>query len=118
MVGGQINSNPVSVLKEGADREEAYKLLSEKDLPKIVTYKQLHDMFFSVHGPYSEEFKKYLKKHREEFWENPEYYGQFGRIHNNFEGIIQDPKLKKIYIKGDLSVRQIVEHFKEINFAS
>ena len=27
--------------------------------------------------------KKYFKEHREEFWENPEYYGQFGRIHNN-----------------------------------
>ena len=112
----QIKAKPVSILKEGADRESAYKLLLEKDLPKIVTYKQLHDMFFSVHEPYSEEFKKYFKEHREEFWENPEYYGQFGRIHNNFTEIIKNPKLKNIYKKGELSVGKIVEYFKEMNF--
>ncbi|MCI8310426.1 MAG: leucine-rich repeat domain-containing protein [Clostridia bacterium] len=112
----QIEMTPISVLKEGADREAAYKLLSEKNLPKIVTYKQLHDMFFSVHGPYSEEFKKYFKEHREEFLEEPEYYGQFGRIHNNFENLIQNSELKNIYKRGELSVGQIVAYFKALNF--
>ena len=48
----QVDS--ISVPKDGIEREKAYKLLSSKNLPEIVTYQQIHDMFGTVKEPYSE----------------------------------------------------------------
>ena len=74
----------------------------------IVTYKQLHDMFGGVHYPYSEEFKKFFKEHREEFLRNPKYIYEFATICNNFESIINSPELKNIYLNGRLELDDIL----------
>ena len=103
-----LQTDSISVPKEGIERERAYELLASKDLPEIVTYQQIHDMFGPVHEPYSENFKDFFKKHRKEFLENPKYYEKFGQIHNNFEQIINSPELKNIYQKGELTLDGII----------
>lgn len=108
----EIRTDSVSTPKKGVDREEAYKLLANKNLPKIVTYKQIHDMFGSVHEPYSEKFREFYKQHRKEFLENPKYYGKFGQIHNNFDAIVNSPELKNIYQKGELTPERIIGYME------
>ncbi len=103
-----VQTSSISVPKEGIEREKAYELLASKDLPEIVTYQQIHDMFGTVHEPYSENFKEFFKKHRKEFLENPKYYERFGQIHNNFELIINSPELKNVYKKGELTLDGII----------
>lgn len=103
-----LQTYSISVPKEGIEREKAYELLASKNLPEIVTYQQIHDMFGSVHEPYSENFKDFFKKHRKEFLENPKYYEKFGQIHNNFEQIINSPELKNVYKKGELTLDGII----------
>lgn len=107
-----------AVLKEGQDRELAYKLLQEKGVPKIVTYQQIHDMFGPVHEPYSEEFKEFFKKHREEFLYNPEYTFEFGRICNQFDTIINSTELRNIYQKGELTLDNILGYLNSKQFAN
>ena len=117
-LGIEIETEAKAVLKEGADRKAAYELLKGKQIPKIVTYKQIHDMFGPVHEPYTEEFRKYYKLHREEFLENPEYIMEFGRIHNNFETIINSNELRNIYISGKLEISDIMGYLRNITFAN
>ena len=112
----QIQTTAISKLREGKSREEVYNLLKEKDIPKIVTYKQIHDMFGTVHGPYSEEFKEFFKKHREEFLENTEYIVEFGGIHNNFERIINSTELRNVYQKGKLQIEDILGYLKTLEY--
>ena len=112
----EIETTQKAELKEEADREEAYALL--KKYGNVVTYKQIHDMFGSVHEPYSEEFTKFFKKHRQEFLSNPEYYMEFGRIHNNFEKIINSRELKNIYKSGELEISDIMGYLSNIEFSN
>ena len=115
---GNIQVDSISVPKEGIEREKAYELLEKKNLPEIVTYQQIHDMFGPVHEPYSEQFKEFFKKHREEFLRYPQYYERFGQIHNNFEKIINSPELKNIYQKGKLTLDNIVGYMSNLQYAN
>lgn len=113
-----LQTNSISVPKEGIEREKAYKLLASKNLPEIVTYQQIHDMFGTVKEPYSENFKAFFKKHRKEFLENPKYYERFGQIHNHFEQIINSPELKNIYQKGELTLDGIIGYMSSRQYAN
>ena len=113
-----LQADSISVPKEGIEREKAYELLASKNLPEIVTYQQIHDMFGPVHEPYSENFKDFFKKHRKEFLENPKYYEKFGQIHNNFEQIINSPELKNIYQKGELTLDGIIGYMSSRQYAN
>ena len=113
-----VQTSSISVPKEGIEREKAYELLACKNLPEIVTYQQIHDMFGPVHKPYSEDFKTFFKKHRKEFLENPKYYERFGQIHNNFEQIINSPELKNIYQKGELTLDGIIGYMSSRQYGN
>lgn len=110
----EIETTSIAELKENADRKEAYRLL--KMYGDAVTYKQIHDMFGSVQEPYSEEFMDFFKKHKEEFLSNPEYYMEFGRIHNNFKRIVNSRKLKNIYKSGELELSDIMGYLLNSKF--
>ena len=112
----EIETTQKVELKEEADRKEVYALL--KNYGDAVTYKQIHDMFGSIHEPYSEEFTKFFKKHRQEFLSNPEYYMEVGRIHNNFEKIINSRELKNIYKSGQLEISDIMGYLSNIKFSN
>ena len=112
----EIETTSIAELKEDADRKEAYRLL--KMYGDVVTYKQIHDMFGSVQEPYSEEFMDFFKKHKEEFLSNPEYYMEFGRIHNNFKRIVNSRELKNIYISGKLELSDILGYLLNSKFAN
>ncbi len=112
----EIETTSIAELKEDADREEAYELL--RKYGDVVTYKQIHDMFGSVQEPYSEEFMDFFKKHKEEFLSNPEYYMEFGRIHNHFKRIVNSRELKNIYKSGKLELSDIMGYLLNSKFAN
>ncbi len=85
-------------IKEGKE-EELYKQLEEKQakVKGIVTYNQFEAMFGGIEEqPYSKKFKEYFEKHREEMLSKPEYWTRLSIIHNNYDGIINNPKNKKV----------------------
>ena len=117
---GEMETSAVAVLKEGAEREKAYQLLKERELPEIVTYKQIHDMFgnVEVQEEFPEKFRDFYKKHRKEFLTNPECIVRFGQIHNNFEQIINSPELRNIYDSGKLSIDAVLGYLKSRSYGN
>ena len=107
-----IDTESIAVIKDKEKREEAFKLLEGKNIPKIMTYKQLHDMFGSVHEPYSEKFKEFFKKNRERFLTDLECITYFGKIQNKFEDIINSKELRMIYEKGELTIDHILGYLE------
>lgn len=112
----EIETTSIAELKDDADRQKAYRLL--KEYGDVITYKQIHDMYGSLQEPYSEEFMDFFKKHKEEFLSNPEYYMEFGRIHNNFKRIINSRELKNIYKSGKLELSDILGYLLNSKFAN
>ena len=113
-----IELEKVAILKSGANLEDAYRLLRQTEIKGIITFRQMHDMFGSVHPPYTEEFKKFYKLHRSEFLNNPELYPIFGKIQNNFSEIISSPELSNIYDSGKLTIEHILGYLKAKNYAN
>ena len=111
-----IESTKRAELKDEKNRESAYELLRE--FGDVVTYKQIHDMFGSVHEPYTEEFKNFFKEHSKEFLREPKYYMEFGRIQNNFLNIINSNELKNIYKTGKLEIQDIMGYLSKVQFAN
>ena len=93
--------------KDG-NEEEAYKLLNEKNIPGVLSYNQIEQMFGSIRKPYSEKFKEYYKEHRKEFLGDAEIRLEFAKIHNNFDRIISMPEVSVRYKTGNLSVENIL----------
>lgn len=106
------DTSPVATLKDKDKAKEAYQLLKEIDYPGILTFQQIHDMFGSVTYPYSDEFKKYFKQHREEFLSHVELYEKFGVIQRKFDELINKSELKNVYREGKLTVDQIIDYFE------
>ena len=120
----EIETKEELVLKSREDRAELYKLLEaeQAEMPEeeriIITYNQLHDMFGPVRAPYSEEFKKYFKEHRDEFLRNPKYICEFATICNNFESIIKSNELKNKYENGHLELEDILGYLGKITYTN
>ena len=117
-LGIQIDTKSTSVLKDEAQREEAYKLLKEKNFPRIMTYQQMHDMFGSVHEPYTQSFRDFFIKNRERFLTDPKCIIEFGRIQSNFDEIVNSNELKNLYEKGTLTIENILGYLESKKFAN
>ena len=117
----EVQTNSVSVLKDGEERARAYELVlltSSREIPRIVTYRQIHDMFGSVHEPYSENFRDFFKQNRERFLTDPKCIIEFGRIQSHFNEIVNSLELKNIYEKGQLTIDNILGYLESMEFAN
>lgn len=112
-LGIKLESTYKMKIKDGINEEEAYRILSENQVPGVLTYEQVELMFSEMREPYSEEFKKYYKQHKEEILSRPEIYSKLSRIHNNFEEIIHKPEVINRYKAGDLSLDNIITILSE-----
>lgn len=50
-------------------------------------------MFGGMREPYSEKFKNFFNKHREEILKNPEIYLNLSKMHNNYDSVIEEKKI-------------------------
>ena len=117
----QIQGTSDERLKElGLTREEyikkAYELLSSTSNKELLIYNKAELMFDGISQPYSEKFAKYFIKHKEEIMDNPEYYQNLSRIHNNFESIIYGPNTRKIYESGKLELDDVLRILSEMKY--
>ncbi len=115
-LGIKLESEYKIGLKEGVDEKEAYRLLSKHQVPGVLTYNQIEMMFSSISKPYSEEFREYYKKHKEEILRRPDVYSQLSQIHNKFDYIITSPETVNIYRQGNLDLDTILRVMADMKF--
>lgn len=120
-LGIELEAEYNIVLKENVDEfdeKEALKILSELEVPEVLTSKKVELMFSKMKPPYSEEFRKYYKQHREEILKRPEVYSMLSEIHNKFDTIINRPETKNIYENGKLTVDIILRAMNEPDYSN
>ncbi len=115
-LGIKLDATYSSILKDGIDEKEAYKLLAEAQVPGIVTFNQIETMFSSMRKPYSEEFKNFYKKNREEILSKPEIYTKLSQIHNKFDYIINKPEVMNRYNAGEVTVDDFIRMLDDIKY--
>ncbi len=112
-LGIEIEAEYKTVLKEGVSERLAYELLAENQIPGVLTFNQLEIMFDGMKEPYSQKFREYYKQHREEILSKPEAYSKLSQMHNNFDDLIDDPKIKNRYNAGKLDVESLLKVLAE-----
>lgn len=91
----ELEYKSVSQLKNEEDLKEAYKLLTNKSVPEILTYEKVETIFGGIKEPYSVEFREFFMKNRKEILSNPIWYMSIAKIHNDFEEIIKSSEVKQ-----------------------
>ncbi len=112
-LGIKLDATYSSMLKDGVDEKEAYKLLAETQVPGIVTFNQIETMFSGMKEPYSEEFKNFYKKNREEILSKPEIYTKLSQMHNEFDSIINKASVINRYNAGEVTVDDYIRILSE-----
>ncbi len=108
-LGINVEAEQLLVVKDNIQEKEALKVLSQIDIPDVLTTQKVELMFSKVEPPYLEEFKKYYKQHRNEILSRPEVYSKFSEIHNRFQEIINSEELMTTYESGKLTVDKLIK---------
>lgn len=108
--GLEIETKATIGLKELSDEEKAkvYELLTNEDYRGLFTYGKAENMFSAIKLPYSEKFKEYFLKHKDEFIANPDLYAKFPIIASKFDSYLDDINFNTRYTEGTLTPEDLL----------
>lgn len=89
--------------------ENAYNLFKNLENPLILTMSKAEIIFDKIKPPYSSEFVKFFVANRKEILQNPEFYTNVSKLHENFDELIESAEVKNRYAKGMINVEQMFE---------
>lgn len=106
----EIETKATIGLKELSKEEKAkvYELLNNEDYRGLFTYGKAENMFSAIKPPYSEKFRDYFLKYKEEFIANPDLYSSFPIILSKFDNYLIEAGFNTRYIEGTLTPDDIL----------
>lgn len=108
----EIKTRNTAKLKERRNIKQAYELLKSKNLPSLVTYDMLYNMFIQVHAPYNKDFEEFFKENKVNIIEDSNGIKYFSKIHNNFSEIKSFFSNKNISLNIENAIKYIKEKEK------
>lgn len=84
------------------ERAKVYELLTNEDYRGLFTYGKAENMFSALKLPYSQKFREYFLKHKDEFIANPDLYAKFPIIASKFDTYLEDASFNTRYTEGTL----------------
>lgn len=108
--GLEIETKATIGLKELSDEEKSkvYELLRNDDYRGLFTYGKAENMFSTLRPPYSQEFKNYFLKNKDEFISNPDLYSKFPIIASKFDMYLEEAAFNTRYAEGILTPDDIL----------
>lgn len=103
--GLEIDTKATIGLRELSEEEraKAYELLTNEEYRGLFTYGKAENMFSALKLPYSEKFRGYFLKHKDEFIANPDLYAKFPILARKFDTYLEEPGFNTRYIEGILT---------------
>ena len=98
------------------EQEKVYEVLRNANYAKLMTFNKAELMFSGLTPPYSEEFKKFFLKNKEEIISDPKYYTCFTKMHSLFDSIISDPVIKTRYTEGVFTLQNLLNEATKTKF--
>lgn len=106
----EIETRAIIGLKELSDEEKTkiYQLLINENYRGLFTYGKAENMFSALKLPYSQKFKEFFLKHKDEFIANPDLYAKFPIIALKFETYLEDASFNTRYAEGTLTPEDLL----------
>lgn len=103
--GLEIDTKATVGLRELSEEERAkvYELLTNDEYRGLFTYGKAENMFSVLKYPYSQKFREYFLKHKDEFIANPDLYAKFPIIASKFDTYLEEAGFNTRYIEGTLT---------------
>lgn len=108
--GLEIDTKATIGLRELSEEERAkvYELLTNGEYRRLFTYGKAENMFSAIKLPYSEKFRDYFLKHKDEFITNPDLYAKFPIIASKFDTYLEEAGFNTRYIEGTLTPEDLL----------
>ena len=108
--GLKIDTRATIGLRELSEEERAkvYELLTNEEYRGLFTYGKAENMFSAIKLPYSEKFRDYFLKHKDEFIANPDFYAKFPIIASKFDTYLEEAGFNTRYIEGTLTPEDLL----------
>lgn len=108
--GLEIETKATIGLRELSEEERAkvYELLTNEEYRGLFTYGKAENMFSALKLPYSEKFRNYFLKHKDEFIANPDLYAKFPIIASKFDTYLEEASFNTRYTEGTLTPDDIL----------
>ncbi len=108
--GLEIDTRATIGLRELSEEERAkvYELLTNEEYRGLFTYGKAENMFSAIKLPYSEKFRDYFLKHKDEFIANPDLYAKFPIIASKFDTYLEEAGFNTRYTEGTLTPDDIL----------
>ena len=108
--GLEVETKATIGLKELDDEEKAkvYQLLTNGEYSGLLTYIKAENMFSVLKSPYSENFREFFLKHKDDFIANPDLYTKFTIIASKFDTYLEDSSFSTRYNEGTLTPDDIL----------
>ena len=108
--GLEIDTKATIGLRELSEEERAkvYELLTNEEYRGLFTYGKAENMFSAIKLPYSEKFRDYFLKHKDEFIANPDLYAKFPIIASKFDTYLEEAGFNTRYTEGTLTPDDIL----------
>ncbi len=108
--GLEIDTKATIGLRELSKEEKAkvYELLTNEEYRGLFTYGKAENMFSAIKLPYSEKFRDYFLKHKDEFIANPDLYSKFTILATKFDSYLEDVGFNTRYTEGTLTPEDLL----------
>lgn len=108
--GLEIDTKATIGLRELSEEErgKVYELLTNEEYRGLFTYGKAENMFSAIKLPYSEKFRDYFLKHKDEFIANPDLYAKFPIIASKFDTYLEEAGFNTRYTEGTLTPDDIL----------
>lgn len=98
------------------EKEKIYELLTNDDYRGLFTYGKAENMFSALKLPYSQRFKEYFLKNKDEFISNPDLYSKFTVLASKFDSYLEDPGFNTRYVEGILTPDDLLVKFSKESY--
>lgn len=108
--GLEVDTKPTIGLKVLSEEEKSkvYELLNNEQFRGLFTYGKAENMFSTLKSPYSEQFREFFLKNKEEFIANPDLYAKFPIIASKFDTYLEDIGFNTRFTEGILTPGDIL----------
>lgn len=95
------------------EKEKIYELLTNDEYRGLFTYGKAENMFSALNTPYSQNFRDYFLKNKDEFISNPDLYSKFTILASKFDTYLEEPGFNTTYIEGTLTPGDLLIKFSK-----
>ncbi len=97
-------------------KQAVYELLSEIDSKGLLTYEKGEKMFAGFPYPYSDKFREFFIKNKDEIIRDPKYYSKVIDMATTFDEFVNHPMRVNRYESGHMTLDEVIDNLGKASY--